>query len=147
MAGFCASCGSPLGQSGCCGGCGDAAPPPASAGLTENAAGALCYIAGLVTGILFLVIAPYNRNPRIKFHAVQSILLSLTWILAWSAILPLSMLLPFGLSLAFSLFSLVLCLLLMWKAYQGQTLSLPLIGSIARQQAAKMIKTQPVNRR
>jgi hypothetical protein len=41
-----------------------AAAPVANAGLTENAAGALCYLGGLVTGIIFLVIAPYNQNLR-----------------------------------------------------------------------------------
>jgi uncharacterized membrane protein len=120
------------------------AAPVASAGLPENTVDALCYFGGLVTGILFLVIPPYNQNPRIKFHAFQSILFNLAWILGWFAMIPLGMLLPFGLSLALSLFSLLLWggglllwLFLMWKAYQGQTLSLPLIGSIARQQAAK----------
>ena len=121
-----------------------AAAPVANAGLTENAVGALCYLGGLVTGIVFLVIAPYNQNPRIKFHAFQSILFNLVWTLGWFAMIPLSMLLPFGLSLLLSLFSLLLWggglllwLVLMWKAYQGQTLSLPVIGAIARQQAGK----------
>jgi uncharacterized membrane protein len=48
------------------------------------------------------------------------------------------------LRLVLSLFSLLLwgggfCLwlFLMWKAYQGETLSLPLIGAIARTQAGK----------
>jgi uncharacterized membrane protein len=120
------------------------AVPAANAGLTENAAGALCYLGGVITGILFLVIAPYNQNPRIKFHAFQSILFSLVWTLAWFAMIPLGMLLPFGLSLLLTLFSLLLWgggvllwLVLMWKAYQGQTFSLPLIGGIASGQAAK----------
>jgi uncharacterized membrane protein len=54
------------------------------------------------------------------------------------------MFLPFGLSLVLSLLSLLLWggglllwLFLMWKAYQGQTVSLPLIGGIARRQAGK----------
>jgi uncharacterized membrane protein len=138
---FCPKCGSAAGVAT---GVAYAPGPVASAGLTENAVGALCYLGGLVTGILFLVITPYNQNPRIKFHALQSILFNLAWILAWFAMIPLGMLLPFGLSLALSLFSLLLWggglllwLFLMWKAYQGQTLSLPLIGSIARQQAEK----------
>jgi uncharacterized membrane protein len=118
--------------------------PVANAGLTENAAAALCYLGGLITGILFLVIAPYNQNPRIKFHAIQSILFNLVWTLAWFVLIPMGMLLPSALSLLLSLFSLLLwgggvCLwlFLMWKAYQGQTLSLPVIGAVARQQAGK----------
>jgi uncharacterized membrane protein len=120
------------------------AVPASNAGLTENAVGALCYLGGIVTGIIFLVIAPYNQNPRIKFHAFQSILFNLVWMLGWLAIIPLGMLLPLGLSLLLSLFSLLLWggglalwLFLMWKAYQGQTLSLPVIGGLARGQAGK----------
>ena len=138
---FCPRCSSAAGNPA---GVAYAAQPVASAGLTENAVGALCYFGGLVTGILFLIIPPYNQNPRIKFHAFQAILFNLAWILAWFAMIPLGMLLPFGLSIALSLFSLlvlggglVLWIYLMWTAYQGQTLSLPLIGSIARQQVAK----------
>lgn len=121
-----------------------AAAPAANAGLTENAVGALCYLGGVVTGIVFLVIAPYNLNPRIKFHALQSILFSLVWTLGWFAMIPLHLLLPFGLSLLISLFSLLLWggglllwLVLMWKAYQGHALLLPVIGGVACQQAGK----------
>ena len=150
---FCPACGASVNGQFCpkCGaaatvpaGAGFAAVSAATAGLTENAVGALCYLGGVLTGIIFLVIAPYNQNPRIKFHAFQSILFNLVWTLGWFAMIPLSMLLPFGLSLLLSLFSLLLWggglllwLLLMWKAYQGQTLSLPVIGGMARQQAGK----------
>jgi uncharacterized membrane protein len=58
--------------------------------------------------------------------------------------IPLHMFLPFGLSLLLSLLSLLLWggglllwLVLMWKAYQGHALSLPVIGGVARQQAGK----------
>ena len=54
----------------------------------------------------------------------------------------LAMVLPYGLSAMLSLLSLVLWfggvlvwLLLMWKAYQGQPFSLPIIGPLARKQA------------
>jgi uncharacterized membrane protein len=138
---FCPKCGSAAAIPA---GAAFAAAPAANAGLTENAVGALCYLGGLITGIIFLVIAPYNQNPRIKFHAFQSILFHLVWMLGWFAMIPLGMLLPFGLSLVLSLFSLLLWagglllwLFLMWKAFQGQTLSLPVIGGIARHQAGK----------
>jgi uncharacterized membrane protein len=138
---FCPKCGNAAGVPA---GVALAAAPAANAGLTENAVGALCYLGGLVTGIIFLVIAPYNQNPRIKFHAFQSILFNLAWVLAWVVMIPVGMILPLGLSLLLSLFSLliwggglVLWLFLMWKAYQGHTVSLPVIGGIARQQAGK----------
>ena len=120
------------------------AAPAANAELTENAVGALCYLGGIVTGIVFLVIAPYNQNPRIKFHALQSILFNLAWVLSWFVIAAVGMVLPFGMSVMLSLFTLLLWggglvvwLLLLWKAYQGETLSLPVIGAIAREQAGK----------
>ena len=96
---------------------------------------------GLITGVVFLVVAPYNQNPRIKFHAFQSILFNLVWAVGWCALIPLGMLLPYGLSsllsLVVSLGGMLLWLFLMWKAYQGQTILLPVIGDIARQQAGK----------
>ncbi len=118
--------------------------PAANAGLTENAAGALCYLGGPLTGVIFLAIAPYNRNPRVRFHAFQSILLSLVWALGWIAVVAVGMILPFSISAMVSLFSmllwgggLLLWLLLLWKAYQGETLALPAIGGLARRQAGK----------
>jgi len=65
---------------------GVAVPPPgatsgpAATGMTDNAASALCYVLGLITGILFLVLAPYNQKKSIRFHAFQSIFLSIAWI-------------------------------------------------------------------
>jgi uncharacterized membrane protein len=147
---FCASCGASVDGAFCpkCGSAASAASgqavavPAATVGLTENTAGALCYLGGLLTGIIFLVLAPYNQNPRIKFHAFQSIFFNLVWVVAWFALIPLGMLLSFGLSALLSMLSLVLSLggllvwlFLMWRAYQGQPFSLPVIGAIARNQA------------
>ena len=40
------------------------AAQPIATGMTDNVAGALCYALGLVTGILFLVLTPYNQNKQ-----------------------------------------------------------------------------------
>lgn len=150
---FCPACGASI-DGPFCPKCGAAATvpagavfvaaPAANAGLAENAAGALCYLGGLITGIVFLVIAPYNQNPRIRFHAFQSILFSLVWTLGWFVIVAAGIILPFSIAVMLSLFSMLLWggglliwLLLLWKAYQGETLSLPVIGGIARQQSGK----------
>src|SRR5580698_9298426 len=45
--------------------------PPQAPGLEENMACALCYMLGLLTGVLFLVLEPYNKNRLIRFHAFQ----------------------------------------------------------------------------
>ncbi len=42
-------------------------------GLDDNVAAALCYLALVLTGVLFLFLEPYNRNKAIRFHAFQSI--------------------------------------------------------------------------
>src|SRR5579872_1694089 len=91
---FCQKCGAPVGAAPPPPpppmGAGAVPPPPpppgympqgapASAGLTDNSAAALCYLFGLITGILFLVLAPYNQNRNIKFHAFQSIFFHLGW--------------------------------------------------------------------
>jgi uncharacterized membrane protein len=116
-----------------------------ASGLEENVAAALCYLVGVLTGILFLVIEPYNRNPTIRFHAFQSIF---AWIAAMSIGMGLSLFsypisaLPFIgwiidilLWLAFSLGVLVLWLFLMYKAYNRERVVLPVIGVWAEKQA------------
>ncbi len=117
---------------------------PATAGLSESAAGTLCYLGGLITGIIFLVIPPYNQNPRIRFHAFQAIFFHVAWVAGWIALFAVRIVLPFGLSIVMGLVSLLfwgggllLWLFLMWKANQGESFSLPVIGGIARQQAGK----------
>ena len=122
-----------------------AAAPAASAGIEENVAAALCYLVGVLTGVLFLVLEPYNRNRVVRFHAFQSIFL---WIAAMVTGMVLSVLaypiaaLPFIgwlivilMWLAFSLGILVLWLFLMYKAYNKERFVLPVIGAWAEKQA------------
>lgn len=117
--------------------------PPAGAGMTENMACALCYLLGLITGILFLVLAPYNQSPRVKFHAWQSILTHLAVIiLFWVAGLSGIVLAFAGLGALLALLWPVLgiatflgWLLLMYKAYNGENLELPVVGGFARKQS------------
>jgi uncharacterized membrane protein len=53
------------------------APPPAAAPMADNLACTLCYALGFITGIIFLLVAPYNQNRAVRFHAFQSIFMSL----------------------------------------------------------------------
>ena len=133
---FCAKCGTPMGA---------AVPPPsatpgaAAAGMTDNAASALCYVLGLVTGILFLVLAPYNQNKTIRFHAFQSIFLNVGWILFWMvfniAFAALHMFSLLFLSPLIGLVFFILWIYMIISAYQGKTVVLPVIGPIAQKQA------------
>ena len=133
---FCGKCGSPIDAS-------SVPPPPpgytpatADAGQTENVASALCYLQGFITGILFLVLAPYNQNKTVRFHAFQSIFLHVAFIVFW---IVLGMIMPFSVSLILTpligLAATVGWILLMWKAYQGQKVKLPVIGDLAEKQA------------
>jgi uncharacterized membrane protein len=104
--------------------------PPAKtgSGLDQNLAGALCYVLGWLTGIIFLVIEKDNKF--IRFHAVQSIVvfgaITVVHIIFW--ILPV---IGWILGILLSIVTFILWIMLMYKAYQGQTYKLPVAGDIA----------------
>ena len=50
-----------------------------ASGLAQNVAGALAYLLGPITGIIFLVVEKENRF--VRFHAMQSTVLSIAWII------------------------------------------------------------------
>jgi hypothetical protein len=89
---FCAKCGTPVAAPAAAPPPVGAVPPaaapqyaasaPASAGMSENTASGLAYIMGLITGILFLILEPYNKNRAVRFHAFQSIFLNIAWVVA-----------------------------------------------------------------
>jgi uncharacterized membrane protein len=110
----------------------------AAVGLTDNVASTLCYSLGLITGILFLVLAPYNQNRKIRFHAFQSIFLHVAAIAVWVAFLFVSAvsggLLIFVSPLVWLGFF-VLWIVMLIKTYQDQKLVLPVIGPLAEKQA------------
>jgi uncharacterized membrane protein len=122
-------------------------PGPVAAGvtMTDNMAGALCYLVGFITGILFLVLAPYNQNRTIRFHAFQSIFLNIAWIALWIVVTIISIALrviPFlgvfvsiVLHLALGLAGFIVWLYIMFKTYNGEKIVLPLVGPLADKQA------------
>ena len=106
--------------------------------MTDNVACALCYLLGLVTGILFLVIEPYNKKRNVRFHAFQSIFLNVAWIAIWIVLTILSFVthgIMFLLSPLLALGFFGLWLYMMWSAYQNKKVVLPVIGPIAEKQA------------
>jgi uncharacterized membrane protein len=122
------------------------AAPAAASGLTANTAGALAYLAGIITGILFLVIDPYKRDGFVRFHAFQSIFFNIAWIVLWMAWMVVGLVLgavtkglffilqvPIDLVLMVGGFA--LWAFLMYSAYQGKTPRLPVIGALAAKQA------------
>ncbi len=122
-------------------------PPPAqpvAGGMEDNMAGALCYLLGFITGVLFLVVEPYSKRPFVRFHAFQSILFSAGWIVLsialsivmgimsavlhmWLVFMPLRALI--------GLLGFLLWLFCMYKAYNRELYQLPIVGPIAAKQA------------
>jgi uncharacterized membrane protein len=107
--------------------------------MQDNVASALCYVLGLITGIIFLVMEPYSKNRVVRFHAFQSIFMNVAVI---AVEIVLGIVLPFSLySLYFALWRLfwlacvALWIFLLYSAYQGKTVVLPVIGPLAQKQA------------
>lgn len=155
---FCSKCGAQMTGS-FCGACGAsagaaAAPEPApeltstgagtgtgatgsgSQPLTNNAAAALCYLLGIITGVIFLAWAPYNQDKNIRFHAFQAIFLTIAWVVfqfLLAAVIPWSMM--YAMSRIMQLAGMLLWLFLMWKTYNNERVVLPVIGDLAAKQA------------
>jgi uncharacterized membrane protein len=127
----------------------NAAPPVATTGgLEPHIAAALCYTPfaiGLIASILFLLIAPFNQTKFVRFNAFQSLFLHLGMFLASIALGIVATIitlvlhfLGFLLVLIWPLLwlgILLLLLFMMYKAFNNETLKLPLIGDLAQKQA------------
>jgi uncharacterized membrane protein len=113
--------------------------------MSINVASALCYLLGLVTGIIFLVLAPYNQDKTVRFHAFQSIFLNIALIVVHIALMMVSAILGmvsamlailFGmLHLIVSLGFFAIWLYMLWKTYNNERVVLPVIGALAEKQA------------
>ena len=155
---FCASCGAPV-EGKFCPKCGaaivagasapaplpSAYPAPVSAPLADNVASTLCYVVGLITGIIFLVLEPYSKNRTIRFHAFQSIFLNVAIIaidivasVFFRVLIAITGVFGFLALLFWPIFALawiLLWLYLLISTYQGKTIVLPVIGPLAQKQA------------
>ena len=100
-------------------------------GLDENLAAAIAYALGLIGGILFLAIEKENRF--VRFHAMQSLITfaaaSITCLMLVSLPLVGWLLTPI-----FIICVIVLWVILMFKAVNGERYKLPYIGDWAEQQ-------------
>lgn len=115
----------------------------AGTGLEANVAGALSYILGALSGILFLVID--GERPFVRFHAMQAITVTVAMVVlsivlmmvgAVLAVVPIiGWLIGLLLSLGLSAGGLILWLYLMYRAWQGDEWEVPVAGKWARQLA------------
>jgi uncharacterized membrane protein len=123
-----------------------------STGLEENIASVLCYVLAWITGIIFFLIEKDNKT--VRFHALQSILTFLpltilstifSWVGApkWTygtGYYGLGALDPgipalIYLSWIISAITLILWIILIIKAYQGEKFKIPIVGDIAEKNA------------
>ena len=102
-----------------------------STGIQPNVAALLSYVAGFVTGIIFFLIE--KENKFVRFHALQSAI-------TFGVIFVLQMVLMYLPYIAvflvpiLSIGSLIIWIICMVKAYQGEMFKLPVIGDIAEKQ-------------
>lgn len=120
----------------------------ASGGIEPNLAGALCYALGAISGIVFLLLKPYNRDRFVRFHAFQSIFFNAALVVFWivwgtgvalfEAITGgflLWLIIPIDLTL--TLLVVGSWIFVMVKAYGRTSWKLPGIGNFAERQASK----------
>jgi len=110
----------------------------------EAIAGALAYFT-LIPAILFLVLEPYKNNRFVRFHSIQCLLMWGTGMLVAIVlklaglilfIIPvLGPLLVWLLAAVVGLAAVVIWLVLVVKALQGEMFKLPLLGAFAFQWA------------
>jgi uncharacterized membrane protein len=139
-AAFCPSCGATVGATS------PSAPAVSSqSGLTENVAGLLCYVLGWVTGLIFFLT---DKRPFVRFHAAQSIvvfgalmilriIIGMMFVTSGLAGIGTGFSLGIMLSGLVSIVGLVLWILLMVKAYQGERYRLPIAAEFADKLAGK----------
>lgn len=99
-------------------------------GIDQNIEAVLCYVLGWLTGIIFLFLEKENRF--VRFHAMQALvvflaLFVLSLVVGWIPIIGL-------LSPVIFLLAVILWILLMVKAFQGEMYKLPWAGEFAEKQ-------------
>lgn len=116
-------------------------PTKTTSGSNEKLMGALSYFAGPVTGIIFLLME--KDNTFVRFHAMQStlifgalwllsIILGVIPVIGWIVGVIISPILTIG--------GLILWIVLMFKAYQGEKFKVPYFGDLAEKQLSKLGK-------
>jgi uncharacterized membrane protein len=110
-----------------------------STGLDPKVSGLLAYLFGWVTGLVFFLIEKEHRE--VRFHAAQSILISVSLIAAYLALGIVLMIPVIGLVAlvgyaVLGLGGLALWIYLMVQAYNLNHVRLPVLGEIAERMAA-----------
>jgi len=109
-----------------------------STGLDENVAAFLCYLLGFITGFVFYW--EEKKSEFVRFHALQSII---TFIPVWLILLVLGWVPVLGTLL--KIFAALLWVLLMVRAYSGQTTKIPFVGAIASDVVKRSARGEPAD--
>ena len=94
----------------------------------ENLMAAVSYLLGFITGIIMLLIE--KQNKFVRFHAMQSTIL-FGGVFVANMILGFIPILGWLVGFVLSLVSLILWIVCMWKAFQGEMYKVPYVGDIA----------------
>ncbi|HEY1497683.1 MAG TPA: hypothetical protein VGF49_24170 [Candidatus Solibacter sp.] len=115
-------------------------PQTQQVGMSETAICGLSYLT-FIPAIIFLATAPYNQNPKVRFHCWQSIFLAIGWVCVavvatvLAAIPILGILIDMVVWLGF----IALWLIVMINAFMGKTIKLPIISAFAEKQAGTTV--------
>ena len=114
-------------------------PQKTSMGLEPNLAGALSYLCGWLTGLIFYLME--KENNFVRFHAFQSILSSAAFTVIFIArgIIGHIPFVGWLVLIAYpvvGIASFICWILAMIKAYQGQRFHFPIVGDIAERHSA-----------
>jgi len=131
---FCPQCGRDVTAKAAEGASGAVPPPAAGKPLESNVAGMLCYVLGFITGLIFLLLAPYNADRFVRFHAFQSIFLNVA-LIALSFVIGFLPVINVILTPILWLGAFALWIFLLLQAYQGKRWKIPVIGDFAEQQS------------
>jgi uncharacterized membrane protein len=104
-----------------------------SSGLEINAAGALCYVFGFFSGILFL--ATEKKSRVVRFHAMQSTLAFLGLFVIQFLLSKLGPLAALNSLVWLTMFA--VWAFMIYKAYSGEAYRLPLVGDSAAKELAR----------
>jgi uncharacterized membrane protein len=106
-------------------------------GMDQNVAGLLCYLAGWLTGLIFLLVE--KENKFVRFHAMQSIAIFGGLSVAWVVFFILAFIPWIGILFLILWIIILICVFILWiilmvKAYQGQIFKVPIVGQFAAKQ-------------
>jgi uncharacterized membrane protein len=132
---FCPGCGRGKGASPALG---------TTGGISDNIAGALAYVT-IIPAIVFLLVEPFKRNRFVRFHSFQCLFLVLAAFVLGLALkvglavllfVPvLGQLMVLLISMVISIGCLILWIVLIVKALQGEMFKVPFVGDLAEKQA------------